>query len=58
VAAVTDDPVTARRLVVEGWAQQIVVARPAHARHVQVPVAVVTDPPGRAREPDRPRRLR
>jgi hypothetical protein len=58
LVALTADPGTARRLLVEGRAVRVVVARPAHARQVQLPVVVVTDPAGRPQDPGRPRRLR
>ena len=58
VAAVTGDPHTARWLVLTGVATRVVVARPAHARAVWLPLVVVTDPPGRPPGDGRPRRLR
>jgi hypothetical protein len=57
VAAVTADAVTARRLILAGAAELVVVARPRHLAAVALAVAVVTDPPGRDRR-GRPRRLR
>jgi hypothetical protein len=57
VAAVTADPDTARRLLLTGEAGVVVVARPAHARAVWLPVVAVTDPPGRPHGDGRPRRL-
>jgi hypothetical protein len=56
VAAVTGDADTARRLVLAGAADVVVVARPRHLPAVALAVVVVSDPPGRDRR-GRPRRL-